>query len=157
MRVRDVSVALRRGLTFWRRSIQARIVVSTVLLSATVVGIVGWYLLQSTTDGLVDDRVKAVVSEASNETADAEERLGKVPGTDFSVDQQLNNLIETCHDGAKGFETAAEEVHDSSARDLFRQYAHERSRFAEELRVEVQRLGGSPGDDGSVAGAAESS
>ena len=67
---------------------------------------------------------------------------------------QLNNLIETCHDGAKGFETAAEEVHDSSARDLFRQYAHERSRFAEELRVEVQRLGGSPGGDGSVAGAA---
>ncbi len=94
MRVRDVSVALRRGLTFWRRSIQARIVVSTVLLSATVVSVVGWYLLQSTTDGLVDDRVEAVVSEASNETADAEELLGNVPGTDFSVDQQLNNLID---------------------------------------------------------------
>ena len=33
----------------------------------------------------------------------------------------LNSLIETCNDGAKGFETAAQEVHDSSARQLFQQ------------------------------------
>ena len=40
--------ALRRGLTFWRRSIQARVVVSTVLLSAVVVSVVGWFLLRQT-------------------------------------------------------------------------------------------------------------
>ena len=32
---------LRRGPAFWRRSVQARVVVSTVLLSVAVVGIVG--------------------------------------------------------------------------------------------------------------------
>ena len=33
---------LRSTLTFWRRSIQARVAVSTLLLSAVVVGLVGW-------------------------------------------------------------------------------------------------------------------
>ena len=33
----SVPEVLRRGLTFWRRSIQARVVLSTVLLSAIVV------------------------------------------------------------------------------------------------------------------------
>ena len=65
----------------------------------------------------------------------------------------LNSLIETCNDGAKGFETAAQEVRDSSARQLFQQYARERSQFADELRAEVQRLGGRPEQGGSVSGA----
>jgi uncharacterized protein DUF2383 len=65
----------------------------------------------------------------------------------------LNSLIETCNDGAKGFESAAEEVHDTAARQLFRQFASERSQFADELRTEVQRLGGSPDQGGSVSGA----
>jgi len=65
----------------------------------------------------------------------------------------LNSLIETCNDGAKGFETAAQEVRDSSARQLFQQYARERSQFADELRAEVQRLGGRPEEGGSVSGA----
>ena len=56
------------GLTFWRRSIQARVVVSTVLLSAVVVSVVGWFLLQQTRDGLLDHRVDAVVAEANDET-----------------------------------------------------------------------------------------
>ena len=65
----------------------------------------------------------------------------------------LNSLIETCNDGAKGFETAAKELRDSSARQLFQQYAQERSQFADELRAEVQRLGGRPEEGGSVSGA----
>ena len=32
---------VRRALAFWRRSIQARVVASTVVISAVVVGIVG--------------------------------------------------------------------------------------------------------------------
>ena len=52
--------ALRRALTFWRRSIQARVVASTVLLSAVVIAAVGWLLLQQTRDGLLDHRVDAV-------------------------------------------------------------------------------------------------
>jgi two-component system sensor histidine kinase MtrB len=91
---RDLGAALRRALTFWRRSIQARIVVSTVLLSAAVVSVVGWFLLQQTRDGLVDNRVDAVVAEANTETADALERLAAVPGTDFNTAQQLGQLVE---------------------------------------------------------------
>ena len=45
---------LRRVLTVWRRSIQARVVVSTVVLSALAVSAVGWLLLQQVRDGLLE-------------------------------------------------------------------------------------------------------
>ncbi len=61
--------ALRRGLTFWRRSIQARVVASTVILTAVVIAAVGWLLLQQTRDGLLDQRVKAVTGEVADEVA----------------------------------------------------------------------------------------
>ena len=61
--------ALRRGLTFWRRSILARVVASTVILTALVIAGVGWLLLQQTRDGLLDDRVAAVTREAADEFA----------------------------------------------------------------------------------------
>jgi uncharacterized protein (TIGR02284 family) len=65
----------------------------------------------------------------------------------------LNTLIETCDDGAKGFQTAAEGLQDNSAKELFSQYARERAQCAEELRAEVRRLGGDPEEGGSVSGA----
>jgi two-component system, OmpR family, sensor histidine kinase MtrB len=86
--------AVRRALTFWRRSIQARVVASTLLLSALVFGAVGWFLLQQTRDGLLDGRVTAVVAEANNETADAEQRLEGVPGTDSDPVRQKSQLVE---------------------------------------------------------------
>jgi two-component system sensor histidine kinase MtrB len=85
--------ALRRGLTFWRRSLRARVVLSTVVLSAMVFGAVAWFLLQQTRDGLVDGRVKAVVAEAANETADAEKRLAGAPGTEFDPARQKSQLV----------------------------------------------------------------
>jgi uncharacterized protein (TIGR02284 family) len=65
----------------------------------------------------------------------------------------LNNLIETCKDGAQGFSAAAEGLQNSSTKDLFRQFGRERAGCAEELRTEVKRLGGNPEDSGSVSGA----
>ena len=65
----------------------------------------------------------------------------------------LNTLIETCEDGAQGFGTAADALQDSSTRELFRQYARERTGCADELRAEVRRLGGTPEEGGSVSGA----
>ncbi|KQY56266.1 MULTISPECIES: MtrAB system histidine kinase MtrB [unclassified Nocardioides] len=91
---RSLPEAIRRGLTFWRRSIQARVVVSTMLLSALVVSVVGWFLLQQTRDGLVDSRVERVVAEARNETADARARLATVPGTDDEASLQLQQLVD---------------------------------------------------------------
>ena len=86
--------AWRRGLTFWRRSIQARVVLSTVVLSALVFGAVGWFLLQQTRDGLLDGRVKAVLAEAATESVDAEERLAGVPGTEFDPARQKSQLVQ---------------------------------------------------------------
>jgi two-component system sensor histidine kinase MtrB len=67
--------AARRALTFWRRSIQARVVVSTVLLSVLVIGAVGWFLLQQTQRGLLEHRKDAVLSEVGTAMDDANKQL----------------------------------------------------------------------------------
>ena len=72
---RSVPEALRRGLTFWRRSIQARVAVSTLLVSAIVVSLVGWFLLRQIEQGLVDHRVAAVLTEVANEGRQASTAL----------------------------------------------------------------------------------
>jgi two-component system, OmpR family, sensor histidine kinase MtrB len=94
MASRSLPAALRRGLTFWRRSIQARVVASTVLLSAVVVSIVGWILLTQTRDGLLDHRVSAVVAEANNETTEARSRLAAAPGTEIDATSQQRALVD---------------------------------------------------------------
>ncbi|QVT80902.1 Sensor histidine kinase MtrB [Nocardioides aquaticus] len=88
------TAGLRRWLTFWRRSIQARVVVSTLLLSAVVVGVVGWLLLQQTRDGLLDNRVDVVVAEAGDETTEAEARLGAASGTENNSVRQQRELAD---------------------------------------------------------------
>jgi uncharacterized protein (TIGR02284 family) len=70
-----------------------------------------------------------------------------------AVVSTLNTLLDTCDDGVKGFQTAAEALQNSSTRDLFRQYARERAGCADELRTEIGRLGGTPDAGGSVSGA----
>ncbi len=91
---RQAADVLRRALTFWRRSIQARVVASVVLLSALVIGIVGWFLLQQTRDGLLEQREDAAVSEAAQVTAEAADRLRGVPPTETDVTRQLTELVE---------------------------------------------------------------
>ncbi len=63
----------------------------------------------------------------------------------------LNNLVQTCKDGANGFRVAAEGVQTSDLRDAFTRYAQQRSQFATELQDEVRKLGGDPETSGSVA------
>jgi two-component system, OmpR family, sensor histidine kinase MtrB len=82
------------ALTFWRRSVQARVVASTVVLSAAVVAGVGWFLMLQTRDGLLEHRVDAVVAEAENETAEARNRLSFVPGVDVDAPGQQQDLVE---------------------------------------------------------------
>ena len=65
----------------------------------------------------------------------------------------LNDLIDVCEDGHKGFETAAESVKDVRYKDLFRRNGMQRARFVTELQDEVKRLGGKPDDSGTAAGA----
>src|SRR4051794_6587613 len=93
MVARSVPEALRRGLTFWRRSIQARVVVSTVLLSAVVVVAVGWLLLRQVEHGLVDHRVQSILVEVNSENDQASQLLQAAPGTDTNAAQQAQDLM----------------------------------------------------------------
>ncbi len=87
--------ALRRAATIWRRSIQARVVISTLLLSAVVVSLVGWVLLQQITSGLLEGKTDSSVAEATRATAEAQSRLSAANGTDFDASAQLTQLVST--------------------------------------------------------------
>jgi two-component system sensor histidine kinase MtrB len=102
---RSVPEALRRGLTFWRRSIQARVVVSTVLLSTVVLVAVGWFLLRQVQQGLLDHRVETVVREVGTENQEAQDRLDALPGTDTNADAQARDQAGAIIDSgrARGF------------------------------------------------------
>ncbi len=88
-----VTYAVRRGPTFWRRSVQARVVASTLLLAAGVVLVVGWFLIEQTRAGLLDHRVGAVVADAENETQEARTKLSFAPGLDDDAATQLEELV----------------------------------------------------------------
>jgi uncharacterized protein (TIGR02284 family) len=53
----------------------------------------------------------------------------------------LEDLIETCKDGQKGYQDAASHVKRSDLKTYFNEQSLERSRFAGELEVELVRLG----------------
>lgn len=98
-----LSYAVRRFLTGWRRSIQARVVVSTMAMSTVVVGAVGVYVLDSTRDGIVEQRVQLVVAEAETETVEARRRLSS--SSDLLRDEQLRVLVDPIIErgAARGF------------------------------------------------------
>ena len=87
-------------------------------------------------------------------------RLGELFGvpmkaTELNGEQaairNLNKLIEVCLDGELGYRTAAEYVNNSKIRSVLIDHAIQRRLFAERLRAEVERLGGTPRHSGSVA------
>jgi uncharacterized protein (TIGR02284 family) len=53
----------------------------------------------------------------------------------------LEDLIETCKDGQKGYQDAASHAKRSDLKTYFNEQSLERARFAEELRQELTRLG----------------
>jgi two-component system sensor histidine kinase MtrB len=99
-------ISPRSVLSFWRRSLRARVVTAIVVLCAVVVGSVGWMVMRQITDGLVKSRVDASVAEARTETATARERLGSAGGNDFDPETQLRLLVENlvARGEVKGFE-----------------------------------------------------
>lgn len=64
----------------------------------------------------------------------------------------LNDLIETCRDGEKGFLAAAEHITIDDLKPYFRRCANQRAQFASELQAEVRQLGGSTEQSGSISG-----
>lgn len=65
----------------------------------------------------------------------------------------LNNLIEICEDGDKGFRTAAEDTENAELRPVFLKRAQDCSTASNELKKRVVELGGKPDEGGSLAGA----
>ncbi len=63
----------------------------------------------------------------------------------------LNQLIETCTDGARGFRSAAEHVKDPGLKTTFLTIAAQREQFAADLLPHAQRLGGAATSDGTTA------
>lgn len=53
----------------------------------------------------------------------------------------LEDLIETCKDGQKGYQDAASHAKRSDLKTYFNEQSLQRARFAEELRQELARLG----------------
>ncbi len=86
--------AITRALTLWRRSIQVRVVASTVVLSALVIGIMGWFLVQQTRDGLLEQSEDAAPREAARVTAETNDRLSGVPATETDAARQLSDLVD---------------------------------------------------------------
>ncbi len=66
----------------------------------------------------------------------------------------LNDLIETCRDGEKGFRSAAEKTERGDLKQLFDRLSAQRASFVTELEVQVNNLGGKPADLGHVAAVA---
>jgi two-component system sensor histidine kinase MtrB len=68
------------------------VLISTLVLSALVVTLVGWVLLRQVSDGLVDQRTTSSVAEATRGTVDAQRRLSGASGTEFDSGDQLTQL-----------------------------------------------------------------
>ena len=66
----------------------------------------------------------------------------------------LNDLIRINHDRVTGYEKAIEELKDGDAdlKTLFRRYTMESRQYAQELTLEVTRLGGDPAEGTTNSG-----
>ncbi len=79
----------------WRRSIQARVVIGTLALSAVLAIFAGLILLRQVTDGLLDSKLQAALTQASAgfDTAQSELDTPDV-GNVFDSGPVLNQLLE---------------------------------------------------------------
>ncbi|KAA1378264.1 MtrAB system histidine kinase MtrB [Aeromicrobium fastidiosum] len=80
----------------WRRSIQTRVVTSTILLSTLVVALTGWALLRDVASGLADSRRAAAVSEARSGFDYAQTQLDAAVETEPSTQSQaLTQMVDS--------------------------------------------------------------
>lgn len=85
-----------RVASVWRRSLQTRVVTSTILLTTLVVTLTGWALLRDVASGLADDRRAAVVSEARSGFVYAQSQLdAAVDGEQSTQSQALTQMVDS--------------------------------------------------------------
>jgi two-component system sensor histidine kinase MtrB len=80
----------------WRRSIQARVVISTVVLSTILTLLAGWILLRQVTDGLLESKEQASISQARSGAVAAQSKLDSADIADlFDIGPLVKGLVET--------------------------------------------------------------
>ncbi|MBK0402845.1 PA2169 family four-helix-bundle protein [Adhaeribacter sp. BT258] len=67
--------------------------------------------------------------------------------------KMINDLVETCKDGEKGYKTAAENVDNPQLKSELMRFAQQRADFRSELEGHVRSFGASPEDTSSIGGA----
>ena len=93
--IQVVAAPLRELVDLWRRSIQARVVIGTLLLSTVLAMLAGWVLLRQVTDGLLDSKRQAALTQAAAGVDTAQSRLEAADiGNFFDVGPEINKLIE---------------------------------------------------------------
>src|ERR1700722_7730134 len=65
---------------------------------------------------------------------------------------ELKGLVAVCRDGELGYRKAATDVRNTELETVFTIYSKQRGQFARKLQAEVERLGGTPQDSGSMTG-----
>jgi two-component system sensor histidine kinase MtrB len=76
----------------WRRSLQLRVVATTILLGLAVVAVVGVLLLNRIQNGLVEERLNAARGEAQHGRTDAQARFDTVSGS-AGLNLLVNDLL----------------------------------------------------------------
>ena len=64
----------------------------------------------------------------------------------------IKNVLDICHDGAKGYDRAADEVNNEEFRTIFHRLAQQRKLFIEELKNDMRDQGAELKDHGTVKG-----
>jgi len=83
----------RRWPDLWRRSIQVRIVAGTLLMSAVVVFLVGWVMMNQVTEGVLQSRRDGARAEAAAEIRGTQTELDATDPTRMSIDSLLTQIV----------------------------------------------------------------
>ncbi|MFI5729359.1 MtrAB system histidine kinase MtrB [Kribbella sp. NPDC051587] len=75
----------------WRRSIQARIVTGTLLMSTVVLLLVGWVMMSQVTDGVLESRRDSAQAEAVAQLTSLSSQLNAADPT--TINQRLSELV----------------------------------------------------------------
>ncbi|MGH3468498.1 MAG: HAMP domain-containing protein, partial [Thermocrispum sp.] len=89
---------LRALAQLWRRSLQARVVMLTLLLCTLVVALVGWMLLRQVSDGLVESKRDASLQDATQGFADAQGFVDSTDPANLDANQVLTDLFQRLND-----------------------------------------------------------
>ena len=98
-RARDMIAECR---ALWRRSLQIRVVVSTVALSSTVVLVLGMVLQTQIADRLLDSKTQAALLQAENSRTILESELGAVDPSSGSLAGRLTTAVDRLTNPERG-------------------------------------------------------